>query len=205
MLIRAIKITQSGCSSPPAPLVVGGGGWIGVCLWLFWEGPSKVWSFCRLPDYPAHLEFPVFPFFTLFNKVEKVHRYNTGKGGDELPIHHGVSVQGHEENLAAASWSDGGKEHLRQKKVHMEEWTLLYHLLHHLLCLGCLLSISYFQVFYFRLLPRQFLIFSLTWCTITKKHIYYRFKTTNKNYKTQQIKFKLISNRNKINTNLHYW
>lgn len=47
--------------------------------------------------------FLSFLFFTLFNKVEKVHRYNAGKGGDELPIHHGVSVQGHEENLAAAS------------------------------------------------------------------------------------------------------
>lgn len=41
----------------------------------------------------AHLDFlPVFPFFTLFNKAEKVHGYNAGKGVDELPIHHGVSV-----------------------------------------------------------------------------------------------------------------
>lgn len=48
--------------------------------------------------------FLSFLFFsTLFNKVEKVHRHNAGEGGDELPIHHGVSVQGHEENLAAAS------------------------------------------------------------------------------------------------------
>lgn len=50
------------------------------------------------------LDFFCLSFFsTLFNKVEKVHRHNAGEGGDELPIHHGVSVQGHEENLAAAS------------------------------------------------------------------------------------------------------
>lgn len=55
-------------------------------------------------DYPARLDFFCLSFFsTLFNKVEKVHRHNAGEGGDELPIHHGVSVQGHEENLAAAS------------------------------------------------------------------------------------------------------
>lgn len=39
-----------------------------------------------------------------------------GRGGNELPIHHGVSVQGHEENLAAASWPDRGKEHLQTEE-----------------------------------------------------------------------------------------
>lgn len=33
-----------------------------------------------------------------------------------LPVHHGVSVQGHKENLAAASWTNGGKEDLKKEK-----------------------------------------------------------------------------------------
>lgn len=38
------------------------------------------------------------------------------KGGSRLPVHHGASVEGHEEDLTAAAGSHGGEENLRKEK-----------------------------------------------------------------------------------------
>lgn len=82
--------------------------------------PHTVGSCCSLPRHH-------------FRKTEYVHRDNVGGrvvgpvdgwgvgGGGQvcgqgLPVHHGISVQGHEENLATASWSDWGKEDLPKKR-----------------------------------------------------------------------------------------
>lgn len=35
-----------------------------------------------------------------------------------LPVHHGTSVQGHEEDLTAASRTHGGEEHLEEPDTH---------------------------------------------------------------------------------------
>lgn len=44
-----------------------------------------------------------------------------GRGGswvEVLPVHHGASVQGHEENLTAASRTHRGEEHLEERDTH---------------------------------------------------------------------------------------
>lgn len=38
--------------------------------------------------------------------------------GGGLPVHHGASVQGHEENLTAASRTHRGEEHLEERDTH---------------------------------------------------------------------------------------
>lgn len=38
-------------------------------------------------------------------------------GGGASPVHHGASVEGHEEDLAAASRTHRGKEHLERGRV----------------------------------------------------------------------------------------